>query len=212
MDLQPFWENIYADDDAPSAFGEVAPEIAELAHCLPPQSRVLDLGSGEGRNALFLAAAGHHVSAVDISAAALSKLKQRAVQENLRIRVTQQDLCHDEIEGEYELIIAHGCLHLLPPPCRDRVLSDIKAHTREGGYNVVVVFTDEVDPPADLRPWMVGLFKPGEIFTSYAGWLMKEQQSYILEDEHPGGIHHRHAVNKLVAQRSGSSASKRPSE
>ncbi len=69
-----------------------------------------------------------------------------------------------------------------------------------GQCGVAAVFTNTLEPPEDLRPW-VGLFNEGELFTIYSDWRILETKSYILEDEHPGGIHHRHPINKLVAQR-----------
>lgn len=201
MALDPFWEKIYLDDSASSAFGEVAPEVHEVGLGLPARSRVLDLGSGDGRNSIALAVLGHEVLAVDISTSAISKLKQRAISQNVVVHTTQVDLADFAFEGQYELIVAHGCLHLLHPPIRDRVLQQMQRHTANGGYNVVVVFTDTLEPPEDLRPWTVGLFREGEIFQAYEGWLLTHRESYVLSDEHPGGVRHEHAINKVVAQK-----------
>lgn len=198
---KPFWEHLYADECAPSAFGRPSDDIVGLLPELPPFSRVLDLGAGDGRNGLFLAAAGHLVTAVDISTAAMSKLNSQATRQRLSINTVLHDLCTYQIQGEYELVIAHGCLHLLPETCRDCVLREMKRHTASDGYNVVAVFTNSIPPPDDLRPWTIGLFTEGELFDIYSDWSVREKSSYVLEDEHPGGIRHRHSINRLIAQR-----------
>ncbi len=203
MNPQPFWEAIYSDPKAPGAFGDASDEIVALAALLPRPSRVLDLGAGDGRNSLLLAAEGHIVTAVDISPSAISKLKDRAAGQKLPIDAVMRDLCGYRIDGEYQLIIAHGCLHLLERQCRNDLIEQMKAHTVIGGYNVAAVFTDSIEPPDDLRPWTIGLFSEGEIFSAYNEWAVKERRSYILEDEHPGGIRHKHSIDKLVAQRPG---------
>ena len=57
-------------------------------------------------------------------------------------------------------------------------------------------------PPDDLREFTIGLYRECEIFDRYRGWRVVQRESYILEDEHPGGVRHRHPIDKLVAQRS----------
>lgn len=69
---KPFWEDTYSDMNA-STFGGPSQEIRDIASQLPTGSRVLDLGSGEGRNALFLAERGFDVTAVDISEAGIRR-------------------------------------------------------------------------------------------------------------------------------------------
>jgi tellurite methyltransferase len=81
---QPFWEQTYADLNA-TTFGEPSEEIRKLVHLLPPRAKVLDLGCGEGRNALFLAQAGFDVTVVDISEAGIRKLRFVAERENLAL-------------------------------------------------------------------------------------------------------------------------------
>ena len=104
-------------------------------------------------------------------------------------------------ERDYDLIVAHGSLHLIEREHWTRLIDKIKAHTRDGGYNVVAVFTDVIPPPVDLKDFHVGLFSEGELFEFYRDWEVLLRRSYILEDEHPGGIRHRHPINKVVARK-----------
>lgn len=138
---------------------------------------------------------------MDISHAAIAKLATFAERENLSVEASVCDLRGYQIEGAYDLVIAHGCLHLLSRPHWARLLSEAKGHTRTLGYNVVVVFTDAIPPPDDLRLWMIGLFREAELFSYYSDWTVLTALSYVLDDEHPGGIRHRHPINKLIARR-----------
>jgi len=52
--------------------------IARFAHLVPAGARVLDLASGYGRHALFFAARGAHVLAIDRDAEALATLSGKA--------------------------------------------------------------------------------------------------------------------------------------
>jgi tellurite methyltransferase len=53
------WEKGYADLEA-KTFGGPSAEIIDLADQMPHGGTVLDMGCGEGRNALFLARRGLH--------------------------------------------------------------------------------------------------------------------------------------------------------
>lgn len=73
---QQFWENLYGSrgqvfSGAPN--GVLVKEIADL-----PPGRALDVGCGEGADALWLARRGWHVTAVDISPTALERAARSA--------------------------------------------------------------------------------------------------------------------------------------
>ena len=106
----PFWEGLYANRDAVDTFGPPNPEILELIPSLPPGSRVLDLGCGEGRLALPLAAAGFKVTGVDVSEAGIAKLQQIAADRGLTIDASTHDLNTYTVEGEFSLIVSDGVL------------------------------------------------------------------------------------------------------
>jgi tellurite methyltransferase len=197
----PFWEDAFERLDAPDPFGPPAEELEDLVPLLPSGAAVLDLGCGQGRNALYLAQQGFRVTAVDVSEAAIRKLIHRAHRKGVDVQAAVQDLRTYAVRGVYDLIVAHGVLHLMQPDARNRLVAEMQAHTASGGYNVAVVFTNALPPPEGLGAFMIGLFDEGEIFAGYAGWRLLRRESYILDDEHPGGVRHRHPVNKLVAQK-----------
>ena len=195
---EPFWEQAYRNDRA-DTFGRPSSEIVSLAERLPAAASVLDAGCGEGRNARFLAARGFRVDAFDVSAAGIDKLTRMAARDGVRVNAWPEDLNTFRFSRSYDLIISHGVLHLLEREVWSRVIAQMKAHTRTGGANVVAVFTDEIPPSNDLAPFVRGLFKAGELAGSYADWRQEQATSYVLEDEHPGGVRHRHAIDKVVA-------------
>src|SRR5262249_59062114 len=65
-DDREHWEQTHAKAAAP---GPAAPFLVEHVHLLRP-GRVVDVAAGTGRNAVFLAARGHRVIAVDVARAA----------------------------------------------------------------------------------------------------------------------------------------------
>jgi len=198
---EPFWEAGYADPEGPSVFGPPSEEIRSIASNLPAGARVLDLGCGDGRNALHLLERGCRVTAIDVSEKAIAKLVAGARPFADRLTAEVGDVRRRRPTGLYDLVVAHGVLHLLPRPDWAQLIGTMQRHTADGGYNVVAVFTDALPPPADLEPFLKGLFREGELLERYRGWNVDLHRSYVLEDEHPGGVRHRHPVNKIVARK-----------
>lgn len=112
---------------------------------LRPGGRVLCLAEGEGRNAVFLAQAGHRVVAVDQSQVGLAKAERLAVERGTTLECVVADLAHFAIEpGAWDAVVAIWC-HL-PRPLRARVHAAAVRGLREGG-----LFLLEAYVPAQLR-------------------------------------------------------------
>lgn len=198
---QPFWEAAYGDLDSVTFGGEPSIELRDVAAVLPEGAKVLDLGCGEGRNAFFLAECGFDVTAVDVSEAGIRKLRVLAERRGLTVRTEVRDMRSYPLPDSFDLVVSHGCLHLVEREAWQRLIAVFKAGTNAGGYNIIAVFTDTIAPPEDLREFCAGLFGEGELFSLYQDWQPVLQRSYVLEEEHPGSPPHRHPINKLVARK-----------
>ena len=92
----------YEGRDHPTAL------LAEWASRLRA-GRALDVACGAGRNALFLAAAGHEVDALDIAAVGLERGRDTAAKRQLDLRWIEADLDADPDEAlphtSYDLIV-----------------------------------------------------------------------------------------------------------
>ncbi|HTM07533.1 MAG TPA: methyltransferase domain-containing protein [Verrucomicrobiae bacterium] len=79
--------------------------LASSAWVIPP-GRALDVATGKGRNAIFLASKGFRVDAVDISAAALQDARKAARAEGRAIDFIEADLDHAELPRDaYDLVV-----------------------------------------------------------------------------------------------------------
>ena len=139
------------------------------------------------------------VSVGDPASRALALARQRG----LGIRSEVGDMRGYSFPHPFDLIISHGCLHLAERESWQDLIHEVKTHTNAEGYNVVVVFTDAIPPPEDLKDFCLGLSRESELFSLYADWQTVLHQSYTFEVQHPGSSPHKHLVNKLVARKVG---------
>ncbi|HSN54086.1 MAG TPA: class I SAM-dependent methyltransferase [Candidatus Sulfomarinibacteraceae bacterium] len=85
-------------------------EVADLA-----PGRALDLGAGEGRNAIWLAERGWRVTAVDFSDVALEKARRIAAEREVGMETVHADLTEYRPEpASFDLVLLLY-LHLPPP-------------------------------------------------------------------------------------------------
>jgi SAM-dependent methyltransferase len=101
-DAGDVWDRRFIEQSWPT---EPDPFLVELARALPP-GRSLDIGSGPGRNSLWLAAEGWTVTLVDASKVALDQARARAEGAGLQITTAHHDVFHWLPDHDsYELVI-----------------------------------------------------------------------------------------------------------
>jgi len=202
---KPFWEKSYKRPGKLDTFGGGKPSrtVLKVASKLPAGIKALDLGCGEGRDALYLASLGFQTSAIDISESGIEKLKTVAVEIGLNIDASVCDMGKYEFPHHFDLIVCQGCLHLIKREEWRNLIKRMKEYTTPGGRHIVGVFTDTVPEPEDQRGLMVGLFKEGELLEQYNNWEIIESNAYRFAHTHPGGISHEHAGNDIIARKPG---------
>ena len=134
------WDERYS---APGYVYGTAPNdfLAAVAARIPP-GRLLSLAEGEGRNAVFLAARGFQVTAVDGSPVGLAKAQQLAAAQGVTIVTEVVDLADFHIAPHaWDAILA--CFCHLPPPLRARLHGEAVAGLKPGGHFILEAFRRE---------------------------------------------------------------------
>ncbi|MCB1741655.1 MAG: class I SAM-dependent methyltransferase [Gammaproteobacteria bacterium] len=86
--------------------------LERLPHAGHAGRRALDVACGAGRNALYLAAAGYQVDAVDISGEALARAEASARERGLSLHLHELDLDDADLPGgDYDLILVSRYLN-----------------------------------------------------------------------------------------------------
>ncbi|MEU6914709.1 class I SAM-dependent methyltransferase [Streptomyces olindensis] len=142
-----WWDAFYADRSRPVPFFVAKPDenLVRLVERGPAGGRrALDLGCGAGRNALYLAARGFEVDAVDLSSTAVDWARDRAGQTGVKgVRFQCGDafaLAGTELTGPYDLVYDSGCFHHLPPHRRVGYLALLERLLAPGGLFALTCF------------------------------------------------------------------------
>lgn len=156
-DAKQHWEERYRER---SRFwsGRANVRLVEVVSALDPGT-ALDIGSGEGGDAIWLAERGWRVVAVDISDTALQRSADDAAARGVsdRIDFQQHDLSESFPDGEFDLVNAQF-LHSLLPLDRTAIFSAAARAVRPGGLLLIV---DHSGPP----PWVSKLDGHHHTFT-----------------------------------------------
>ena len=112
-EAERFWEEHYRRREQVWS-GNANAVLVDIVGGLPPGT-ALDLGCGEGGDAIWLARQGWRVRAVDISATALQRVTARAIAAGVadRIECGRHDLAHTFPAGSFDLVSAQYLI-LLP--------------------------------------------------------------------------------------------------
>ncbi|MEH0861875.1 MULTISPECIES: class I SAM-dependent methyltransferase [Halobacteriovorax] len=128
------WDKKFANHDyiygkSPAQF------LAKNYQFIPRGSTVLDIGMGEGRNAVFLATKGYKVTGVDISSVAIEKSLKLARQAGVRIKTIHKSVDHLKIaDNSLDAII---CFYFV-----DREISEkLKKWLKPGGVIIYEGYT-----------------------------------------------------------------------
>jgi len=199
---KPFWENTYRDDTVTTFGTEPNTSVPEFEYLFQRSWNILEVGCGEGKNPLYLAAKGFtNVDAFDLSENAIAKLSRIADNQKLRVNAWVQDLRLYSFEKQYDLIISFGTLHFVEKNDWKSFLSKAKESTNTNGIHIIQIFTNSIPASPDIAPYAIGLADNEEIKKLYDNWNILQFKSYTFEDEHPGVPKHIHAANKIIAQR-----------
>ncbi|MFE3545118.1 class I SAM-dependent methyltransferase [Nocardia sp. NPDC059177] len=133
---EQFWEDFYRDREQIWTGNPNPLLVREVSELTP--GTALDLGCGEGADALWLAERGWQVTGVDISTTAMARGEQRAAQAGLTITWARHDLQDSFPAGTFDLVSAQF-LHspVERPDERSSILRRAASAVAPGGVLVI---------------------------------------------------------------------------
>ena len=178
----------------------------EIMRIKPPIKpyKVLDIGCGEGKDAVFLARNGYKVTAFDVSEQGLSKARELADNCNVKIDFFKADVRDFRLEKDFDIIFSSGVFQYIHQEQRRNFIDSLKAHTTVNGINVINVFVRKpfIPLPPDIEESEItaGDWNSGELFMYYHDWLFRKNEEKIF-DCNSSGIPHKHCMDVLIAEK-----------
>ncbi len=203
FDAHSYYEKDYNDE---KYFWGVKPSdmCLKVLELMPPikELTLLDIGCGEGKDAVFFARCGYKVTAFDISEAGILKTKKLAKAANVHVDVFKANILDFRLEKKYDILYSNGVLHHIKSELRQEIFDNYKKFTSDGGLNV---FQCLVEKPfiKDIKGKysLSKHWKSGQLFTLYHDWYIEDCMEYIF-DCNSSDVAHKHAANKLYARKS----------
>jgi tellurite methyltransferase len=177
------WNQRYRSVEQP--FETPSPLVARFTADLAAGA-ALDLACGPGRNALYLAARGWRVTALDGSQIAIAKLRERSIEIGAEIDARVADLEGGEFQiqpDSYDLIC--DCHYL-----QRNLFPHIKSGIRPGGMAIVIVHLSDEPSSSATRA------HPGELRAYFTDWKILHYR-----EGHPDDPYHQRSVAELVARK-----------
>ncbi len=188
----------YAYGKEPNDFLVEAVAIGKLTG-----GKALSLAEGEGRNGVYLAEKGFHVTAVDSSAVGLNKARKLASERNVRIKTIQADLSEYEITPDYWDVITSIFCHL-PPEMRKDIHRQVVAGLSDGGIYILEGYSkDQLKYKTGGPKTPELLFGLKTIISELAGLEFLHGVEFVREIREGGYHTGPGAVVQVVARKAG---------
>jgi tellurite methyltransferase len=171
-----FWDKKYAQDNyiygkAPARF------LSKNYDYIPQGSNVLDIGMGEGRNAVFLATKGYKVTGIDISRVAIKKARLLAKEFGVRINSIHESISKYNVpNNSVDAII---CFYFLDRKLIKRMMSWLKP----GGVLIFESFTMKQNTINSANVEEEYLLKEKELLRLFPGFnILKYEEAQHRKD------------------------------
>ena len=175
----------------------------KVLEVIPPDHplTLLDVGCGEGRNAVFFASKGYTVTAFDISPAGVEKTKRLADKARVEMEVFTADINEFRLDAGFDVIFSTGVLQYIPERLRSEVLDNYRQFTNPRGVNALSVFVKKAfiarapDAERTSHKWI-----SGELLSHYHDWRIEYTTEEVF-DCMSSGVPHQHAISRVIARR-----------
>lgn len=169
-----------------------------------PNSKIIDLGCGQGGDSLFLSKNNFHVTAIDSSDVAINQIRSKKDEFKLdNLVLVCGDISDFEIVNDkYDVIICRNVLNFLDKDIALELICNIKNNSKTGSYIIIDVFTKN-DPSFLKGSKFSCYFEEQEMLKIFSNFrVVYYLENIILDNGHPGfELPHEHGVSKIIVQK-----------
>lgn len=202
MSIRTNYEKWYEGDDYYWGL-ERGSFLDELISLCPPSenTKVLDIGCGEGKDAVYMAQKGFDVSAFDLTDNGIRKTIRLASDRGVNIKAYVDDINTFVPDDQYDIIYSTGTVQYLFDENKKSFFEKIEKMTKPNGIVFFNVFVEksflELPPDWDREEKM---WKSGELFTYFADWKIERIDEVIFKDN-SGGTPHYHCMDTIICRK-----------
>ncbi len=136
------FDDTYGDNQ--ETFGKPYKELQDYFNNRTSRGTVLDLGSGQGRDALFLASIGYNVTAIDNSEVGVAQMLSNAIERGLEVKGIASDITTFQIEERFDVLLFDMVLHGFEETQQLDLLKTYSENVSEDGL-LCIVFPDDMN-------------------------------------------------------------------
>lgn len=194
------WDQRFAGKDY--LFGtEPAAFLTREAGVLPAASRLLCLADGEGRNSVWLAGLGHHVTAMEQSPVALAKARTLAAAKGVRVDFQQAGIEGWDWSQPFDAVIG-VFIQFAPPLLRAAIHAGIARAVVPGGLVLLHGYAPRQIANGTGGPRAVeNLYTLDLLRHDFAGWEVLRAADYDAVISEGSGHHGQSALIDFIARR-----------
>jgi SAM-dependent methyltransferase len=163
--------------------------------------RVLDVGAGEGADAIRLAKLGHAVDAIELSPVACEKMEVFAQGAGVKLNIRNESVLSAKLDDSfYDIVVMNGSLHYIEE--KVQLLQKLKRASASQALHVMSLFSTVT--PVSSEHAVAPVFpddEQGVVERFYLGeqLLLLVYPRGKLERSHPGFARHEHSfINQIV--------------
>ncbi|WP_130470756.1 SAM-dependent methyltransferase [Candidatus Magnetaquicoccus inordinatus] len=141
----PHWETLYQTEPVEKMPWYTTAADQDLQRVIESHAlrsgHFLDVGTGPGTQAAWLAAQGLKVTATDLSPAAVAAAAAYAQSQGVTVTTLVDDILHSGLTGPFDAVLDRGCFHVLPPESRATYVQTIYRLLQEQGLLLLKCFS-----------------------------------------------------------------------
>ncbi len=203
------------------AYSEDQTSIVKESMCYIDENKknILELGIGEGSDAIFLAKRGFKVTGVDIAEEGLKKVRKRFMKEQLNIHLVKSDICKTYIKPNYYSAIF--CIMTIQFIIHEEKRQNLFVRMKQGlvNHGIICIKVKTVEDPQylydskkcmsirkDNTIWSenfrcnVYYYEENELLSNFLDMHIRSYREYTYSDT-THGEPHNHGVAEIIAEK-----------